>query len=347
MIITLILFILILGITILVHEFGHFIFAKMAGVHIYEFALGFGPVIFKKVAKDGTQYAIRAIPLGGFVSMAGEEVDYDAKKHKGKNMQDKTFIQRFLIMFMGVGNNFIFAFLVLLLIGFIYGASNLNPIITGVSENYPAAVAGLDAGDKVLSINGNKVKYIDDISLYMTLADLKQPLLFEVEKENGVVEKYNILPEKQIIDGEENYVVGITLAKTSERGFFKSFEFAFKQEMAIFKQMIVVLKSLFTGDLAVNKLSGPVGIYSIVDQYKEQGLNSLLYLVALLSVNVGIINLIPLPAFDGGRILFLIIEKLKGSPINSKVENMIHSIGFILLMILMIYITFNDILNLF
>ena len=117
--------------------------------------------------------------------------------------------------------------------------------------------------------------------------------------------------------------------------------------MAIFKQMIVVLKSLFTGDLSLNKLSGPVGIYSIVDQYKEQGLNSLLYLVALLSVNVGIINLIPLPAFDGGRILFLIIEKAKGSPINPKVENMIHSIGFILLMLLMIYITFNDILNLF
>lgn len=347
MIITLILFILILGITILVHEFGHFIFAKMAGVHVYEFALGFGPVIFKKIAKDGTQYAIRAIPLGGFVSMAGEEVDYDARKHKGKNMQDKTFLQRFLIMFMGVGNNFIFAFLVLLLVGFIYGSPNLDPIITDVSENYPAAVSGLDAGDKVLSINGNKVKYIDDISLYMTLADMKKPLVFEVEKKNGVVEKFNILPEKQTIDGQENYIVGITLAKTTERGFFKSFEFAFKQEMAIFKQMLVVLKSLFTGDLAINKLSGPVGIYSIVDQYKEQGLNSLLYLVALLSVNVGIINLIPLPAFDGGRILFLIIEKLKGSPINPKVENTIHSIGFILLMILMIYITFNDILNFF
>ena len=347
MIITLILFILILGVTIFVHEFGHFIFAKMAGVHVYEFALGFGPVIFKKIAKDGTQYAIRAIPLGGFVSMAGEEVDYDAKKHKGKNMQDKSFIQRFLIMFMGVGNNFIFAFLVLLLIGFIYGAPNLDPVITDVSENYPADVAGLDAGDKVLSINGNKVTYIDDISLYMTLADLEETLNFKVEKENGVVESYNIEPTKQTVDGEDSYVVGITLAKTTERGFFKSFEFAFKQEMAIFKQMIVVLKSLFTGDLSVNKLSGPVGIYSIVDQYKEQGLNSLLYLVALLSVNVGIINLIPLPAFDGGRILFLIIEKLKGSPINPKVENVIHSIGFILLMILMIYITFNDILNLF
>ena len=194
MIITLLLFILILGITILVHEFGHFIFAKMAGVHVYEFALGFGPVIFRKIAKDGTQYSIRAIPLGGFVSMAGEEVDYDSEKHKGKNMQDKTFLQRFLIMFMGVGNNFIFAFLILLLIGFIYGAPNLEPIITDISENYPAEIAGLDAGDKVLSINGNKVTYIDDISLYMTLANLEETLVFEVEKQNGLKETYNINP---------------------------------------------------------------------------------------------------------------------------------------------------------
>lgn len=347
MIITLILFILILGVTIFIHELGHFIFAKLSGVHVYEFALGFGPVLFKKIAKDGTQYAIRAVPLGGFVSMAGEEVDYDREKHKGKNMQDKTFWQRFLIMFMGVGNNFIFAFLILLLIGFIFGASNLDPIITDVNENYPAAVVGIEKGDKVLSINGNKVTYIDDISLYMTLANLEKNLLFEVEKSTGEIKTFNIEPLKQTIDGEDSYVIGIVLSKKTEKGFFKSFEFAFKQEAAIIKQMLVVLKSLFTGGLSVNKLSGPVGIYSIVDQCKNQGLNSLLYIVALLSINVAIINLIPLPAFDGGRILFLIIEKIKGSPINPKVENMIHSIGFILLMILMIYITFNDILRLF
>lgn len=347
MIITLLLFILILGVTIFVHELGHFLFAKMSGVHIYEFALGFGPVIAKKTAKDGTQYALRLIPLGGFVSMAGEEVDFDEKEHKGKNMQDKTFLQRFLIMFMGVGNNFIFAFLVLLLVGFIYGAPKLDPIITDVNENYPAAVAGLEQGDKVLAINGHKVKYIDDISLYMTLANLEDTLVFDVEKKDGTNKTYNIKPVKQETGEKESYVVGIVLSKQPERGFFKSFEFAFKQECAVVKQMLVVLKSLFTGGLSLNKLSGPVGIYSIVDQYKEQGLNSLLYLVALLSVNVGIINLIPLPAFDGGRILFLIIEKVKGSPINPKVENMIHSVGFILLMALMIYITFNDIINLF
>lgn len=344
MIITLILFILILGTTVFVHELGHFLFAKMAGVHIYEFALGFGPVVFKKIAKDGTQYAIRAIPLGGFVSMAGEEVEYDKTKNKGKNIQDKSFFQRLLIMFMGVGNNFIFAFLLLLLTGFIFGATDLNPIITNVSENYPAAISGLEAGDKVISINNHKVTYIDDISLYLTLADLEKPLVFEVEKVSGQSATYNIVPQKTD-DGK--YIVGITLEKKVSKGFFKSFEFAVKQELSIFKQMFVVLGSLFTGKLPVNKLSGPIGIYSIVDQYKTQGVNALLYLMALLSINVGVINLIPLPAFDGGRILFLFIEKIKGSPVNPKVENTIHSIGFILLMLLMVYITINDILRLF
>lgn len=347
MLVTLILFVIILGITIFVHELGHFLFAKASGVYIYEFALGFGPVVFKKIAKDGTQYSIRAIPLGGFVSMAGEEVSYDSEKHRGKNMQDKSFWQRFLIMFMGVGNNFIFAFIILLLIGFIFGASNLDPIITDVSDNYPAAVAGLSKNDRVLAINGHKVRYIDDISLYMTLANLEEPLEFKVKKENGSIKTYNIKATKVEENDEESYIVGITLSKQVEKGFFNSFEFAFKQEMSLLKQMFVVLKSLFTGNLSLNKLSGPVGIYSIVDQYKELGINALLYLLALLSINVGVINLIPLPAFDGGRILFLIIEKVKGSPINPKIENTIHSIGFILLMLLMVYITFNDILKLF
>ena len=228
--------------------------------------------------------------------------------------------------------------------GFIFGATDLNPIITNVSENYPAAISGLEAGDKVISINNHKVTYIDDISLYLTLADLEKPLVFEVEKVSGQSATYNIVPQKTD-DGK--YIVGITLEKKVSKGFFKSFEFAVKQELSIFKQMFVVLGSLFTGNLPVNMLSGPVGIYSIVDQYKTQGVNALLYLMALFSINVGVINLIPLPAFDGGRILFLFIEKIKGSPVNPKVENTIHSIGFILLMLLMVYITINDVLRLF
>lgn len=347
MILTLILFILILGITVFIHELGHFLFAKLVGVHVYEFSLGFGPLIVKKIAKDKTQYSIRAIPLGGYVSLAGEEVQLDREKHKGKNLQDKNIFQRFLVMFMGVGFNFIFAFIVLFFIGILYGAPNLDPIIADVEENYPAAISGLEKNDKVLKINNNKVTTIDDISLYITLADYSKPIEFKVINKNNEIKNYFVTPIKEVIDKQDKYIIGISLEKKVEKGFIKSFVYAFKQECALFKQMFVVLGKLFTGHLSIKQLSGPVGVYSIVGAAKSQGISSLMYLIALLCINVGVINLLPFPAFDGGRILFLIIEKLKGSPVNPKVENIIHSIGFILLMALMVYITLNDIIKLF
>ena len=168
------------------------------------------------------------------------------------------------------------------------------------------------------------------------------------EKPNGSVGTYNIEPEKTTdSEGNTKYILGIVLKADVEEGIIPSLEYAFKEGCAIFKQMFVVLGSLFTGGVEINQLSGPVGIYSIVDQMSEQGIAALLYLTALLSINVGVINLLPFPAFDGGRILFLIIEKIKGSPVSPKVENTIHSIGFILIILLMIYVTFNDILKLF
>lgn len=347
MILTLILFIIILGAIVLIHESGHFIFAKLVGVHVYEFSIGMGPAIIKKEAKDKTLYAIRAIPIGGYVSLAGEEVEVDLKKQKGHNLQDKSVFQRFLVMFMGVGFNFIFAFLILFFIGLVYGSPNLDPVISDVSNGYPAYEAGITKGDKVLEINGHKITYLDDISLYLTVEDLNKDVTFKVEKPNGNEATYTVKPQKEIIEDKETFKIGVVLKSETERGFGKAIAYAFKGSGAIFKQMFVVLANLFTGGVSVNQLSGPVGIYSIVGQMEEQGLNALLYLVALLSINVGIINLLPLPAFDGGRILFLFIEKIKGKPVSPKVENAIHSVGFILLMLLMIYITFNDILKLF
>lgn len=348
MILSIILFILILGIIVLIHEGGHFLFAKLTGVHVYEFSIGMGPLVFKKIAKDKTQYSIRAIPIGGFVSLAGEEVSEEARaKTKGKNLQDKTVFQRFLVMFAGVGFNFISAFFFLFIAGLVGGAPSTEPIINDVTMGDPAQVAGIEAGDKVLAINGHKVTYLEDISLYLTVEDLDKPVNFKVEKQSGMVSNYSIAPIKsKDKEGNDKYTIGIALKADVKRGVIPSIIYGFKEECAILKQMYIVLANLFTGGVSLNQLSGPVGIYSIVDSMKVQGIAALLYLTALLSVNVGVINLLPFPAFDGGRILFLIIEKIKGSPVNPKIENTIHSIGFALLIILMLYVTFNDILRL-
>jgi len=345
MILTIILFILILGLIVLVHEGGHFLFAKLTGVHVYEFSIGMGPLLLKHIAKDKTQYSLRAIPIGGYVSLAGEEIsEEERKKTKGQNLQDKTLFQRFLVMFMGVGNNFIFAFLILLLLGLIYGAPSTTPKISGVTEGYPAQEVGIETGDIVNRINGHKITYLDDISLYLTVEDLSKPVTFEVTKASGTKNTYTLQPEKVTDEnGKTKYAIGIVLKAESERGLIRSIGYAFKEELAIFKQMFVVLGNLFTGGVKVNQLSGPVGIISIVDQTKKVGMAAILSLTALLSVNVGVINLLPFPAFDGGRILFLVIEKIKGSPVDAKLENTIHTIGFALLILLMIYVTWNDI----
>ena len=349
MILTIILFILILGIIVLVHEGGHFLFAKLTGVHVYEFSIGMGPLVFKHIAKDKTQYSIRAIPIGGFVSLAGEEIsEEEREKTKGSNLQDKTVFQRFLVMFMGVGFNFIFAFVLLLFTGLIFGAPSTDPIINQVEEGYPAYEAGITSGDEVLSLNGHKITYLEDISLYLAIEDLSKPLTFDVKKPNGDINSYQVVPKKIKDDeGNDKYAIGIALKAEVSRGLGKSIKYAFNEECAIFKQMFVVLGNLFTGGVKVSQLSGPVGIYSVVGQMSHQGVSALLCLTALLSINVGVINLLPFPAFDGGRILFLIIEKIKGSPVDPKIENTIHSIGFILLILLMLYVTFNDILKLF
>ena len=347
MILNIILFIIILGFIVLVHEGGHFFFAKMTGVHVFEFSIGMGPVVFKKIAKDKTQYSIRAFPIGGFVSLAGEDPSEEVREEtKGKNLQDKTVFQRFLVMFAGVFNNFVSAFLILIIAGILLGAPSTKPYVSGVKENSPAEEVGIKTGDLITNINGHKIKYRDDIALYLAVEDLSKPLNISVEN-NGIKKDLTLNAKKEKKYGKERYIIGVELNPKKEGGFINSVKYAYNEFFAIIKQMYVVIINLFTGGVHLNELSGPVGIYSVVGQMSKEGITALLYLTALLSINVGVINLLPFPAFDGGRILFLIIEKIKGKPVDPKIENTIHSIGFILLMILMIYVTFNDILKLF
>lgn len=346
--IDLILFILILGSIVFIHEFGHFMMAKLTGVYVYEFAIGMGPKLWSKKGKE-TEYTLRAIPIGGFCMMAGEDLEDDDLKKvpKNKRLQSKKPWQRFLIMFFGAGNNFIFAILLLFAIGLIWGGSSMEPVVTSVLKNSAAANSGIEAGDRILEINGHSISTTDDISLYLAVADPEEASDIKVEKENDSVKTYSVQPKKKKVDGQITYQYGIGMQQEVQHGFLAAIQFTYKKTISIFKQMGVTVGYLFTGGISISQLSGPVGIFSIVGDQSSAGIMNIIYLVAFLSINVGFINLLPIPAFDGGHILFIIIEKIKGSPVNPETENKIHTIGLFLLMLLMVVITFNDILRLF
>ena len=344
---SLIWFILILGAIVAVHEFGHFIFAKLSNIYVYEFSIGMGKKIFGKKKKDGeTEFCLRAVPLGGYVMIAGEDVE-DEKIPKDRQMCNKGFWARFLVLFAGAFFNFIFAFVILFVSALIYGAVSMKPYIGEVAQGFPAYNSGLESGDLLLSIDGEKINNWDKGLIMLQTTDGKE-VEFEVQKADGSIRKYLIAPViVEDEEGNETYKFGISTMYEKEYGFGKSLSYAYNKTISLFGSMWDTLKYLFTGKVGVDQLSGPVGIYSIVDSQAEQGFEAILYLVAYLSINVGIINLLPFPAFDGGRILFLVIEKIFRKPVSKKVENIIHTIGFMLIIGLLIFVTFNDILRLF
>jgi len=339
-------FILILGAIVTVHEFGHFIFAKLSHTYVYEFSIGMGKKIFGKKKKDSeTEFCVRMIPLGGYVMIAGEDT-LDEKIPSDRQMCNKSFLQRFLILFAGAFNNFVFAFILLFVSALIYGATITKPYIGEVLDGSAAKQAGLESGDLILEIDGERVSNWDQGLIKIQTTGGKA-VIFKVEKESGEVVEYEVTPLLEVDeDGNESYKFGIGTSYSKEYGFMKSLRYAFRRTGSLFVSMFDTLKYLFTGKVGVDQLSGPVGIYSVVDSQAEQGMEAVLYLVAYLSINVGVINLLPFPAFDGGRILFLIIEKVFKKPVSKNVENIIHSIGFILIILLLVYVTFNDIIKL-
>lgn len=418
---TIIYFILILGITVFIHELGHFIFAKKFGVYVYEFSLGMGPRLFKFNRKnDETDYCIRLFPIGGFVQMAGEEIEVDEKVPEEKRLGSKKAYQRFLIMVAGVMMNFLLAIVLYFVIGMFNTISLDNVYVQNSS------IVGLKDNDKIVAINNHFVNNYDKLALEMTIVGEKEFTMtvknsdgkkdvkispikvgksnllygkdygFEIEdlsiiksdidklnkgdkiiKINGVsVDTYlRLLDElsktsvnnfdlvvmskegnEKIIpiavknnDKDEllGYSYGFYISGKTGKGFLMAIKYAFLKFFSVIEQMIFTVFYLITGKISLNMLSGPVGIFNAVSIYSSQGFFSLISLLCLICVNVGFINLLPLPAFDGGHVLFIIIEKIKGSKVDSKVENMIHSIGFILLMILMVLVTYNDIIRLF
>ena len=344
MLLSVLYFILILGIIVCVHEFGHFFFAKLFGVYVYEFSIGMGPKIFKWQGKNKeTAYSIRAIPIGGFCSLAGEGTEEDKKIKKDRLLQSKPVWQRFLIMFFGAGNNFILALVVLFFLGLIAGSPSNSTVVKEVLADSPAQISGMLPGDEIKYINGDRAKTLDDVQLYLTIASGETEF---VVLRNGEEITLKVTPLSKEEADAKKYTYGMQFNQERDYGFFSAIKYSFNKFASLTRQMFITFKGLFTGGISVKELSGPVGIFTAVDQTKSSGFSSLLYLLALLSLNVGIVNLIPFPAFDGGRILFLIIEKIKGKPVKPETENLIHTIGFFILLALIIYVTINDIIRL-
>ncbi len=330
---TFIYFVLVLSITIFVHELGHFIFAKKAGIYVYEFCIGMGPRIFKfKRKNDETEYGIRLFPIGGFCSMAGEGMEQDKDIPEIAKMQSKTWTERFLTVIAGVMFNFLFAIVILFIIGLINGNTYHTLVVTNVKED-----SVLNINDKIVKVDKVKVKDYDRFMLEYQV-NYGKDLKLVVER-NG--QKYDVVLKPEVVD--DGYIYGFELGYNVEKGFIPAIKYAITKFNSLMLQMVVTISYLFTGKISLSSLSGPVGIYNIVGQSARAGFLNIIYLIAYLCINVGFINLLPFPAFDGGRVLFLIIEKIKGSKVDVKFENLIHSIGLILLMILMFIITYNDI----
>lgn len=347
---SLVLFIVILGTIVLIHELGHFLFAKLFGVYVYEYSIGMGKKIYSYKPKNSeTEYNIRLFPIGGFVRLAGEEgEDGDDSVPVEKKLYKKSFWERFLIFFMGPGFNMVLAFVVLFVTCLIFSGTTTTLVMDELPHDYPAYEAGVREGDTLLEVDGKKVSTWTQARLEMSTLDSGAEVDFKFKKENGDVEEVTIKPKKEESkNGAVSYIYGISSKLETYNGFVDSIEYAFVETKNIILSMGTTLKFLFTGSLSVNDLSGPVGIYEVVDEQAESGISELLYLMAYLSVNVGVMNLIPFPAFDGGHILFLLIEKIRRKPVSPNVEATITGIGFICLLLLMIYVTCHDVINLF
>lgn len=413
--VTVIAFIFMFGLLVFVHEWGHLIFAKRAGMLAREFAIGFGPKIFA-FTRNETLYTIRLLPIGGYVRVAGDdpeiielrpghhiglEFNEEGKVNKiivnnkdkhpnahlievasadlthelyidgyelgneermqrfkvdrkavfvmdemetqiapyDRQFQSKTVGQRAMQLFAGPMMNFILAIIILVGLGLTYGFISDRALIGDVQPNSPAEEAGLQPGDEIIQVNGEPIE--EWIEFTTVVQENPEKEVDLVVKRGDSTENMTVVPRTVTQDGETFGQVGVTVA--FEKSITKGFVITYETTKLIIQNVFM----LITGQLSIDMLSGPVGIYDFTDRVVQMGFYNYLMWTAMLSINLGVINLVPLPALDGGRLLFIAIEAVRGKPIDPQKEGIVHVIGFALLMLLMIVVTWNDIQRLF
>ncbi len=336
MVSTIIASIFIFGLLIFVHELGHFIAARKAGVKVLEFALGFGKELIGW-EKDGTRYTLRLFPLGGFCRLLGE--DAEEQEQEG-NFQSKSVPARFAVIVAGPLMNFVLAVLLFSMMYFVFlGVPQQHTARIGeVLSDSRAEEVGLQSGDLILSVNGENVQAWTDVVTRIN-ANPEREVLLQLER-NGQQQAITVIPEDQNGRG----IIGIT-PEYKKFSFFPSIYWGLSYTWFFVKLIFVSFYQMITGIIPAD-VAGPVGIVAVVGEVMQTGFSNLISLAAIISINLGIINLLPIPALDGSRLLFLSLEGIRGKPIDPQKEGFIHFVGFAMLIMLMIFISFQDIFRL-
>jgi regulator of sigma E protease len=342
LIVSLLSFLLVIGISVIIHELGHFLFSIRFGVKVYEFAFGMGPAFFQK-RRGETLYSIRAFPIGGFVRLAGMEEEQEGESAPAERTYPcKSPLQRFAILAGGPFFNILLAIILTTALLAFHGVLDVRSATVGSTmSGYPAERIGLLEGDRILSINGKTVTSWDSMSSALRSEAPKGPVSLLVERK-GQTLTFSVRVEK-------DPKFGVPLLGIRPRNVrYPLPEAIFRSVGTAWEMTVSILRGLWTwafGKQSV-EFAGPVGIASMAGDAARQGWWSFISFLAVINLNLGILNLFPFPALDGGRLFFLIGEMLTGRRLPAKWENLIHVAGFALLLALIVYVTWKDILRL-
>ena len=341
MILTIIGAIIIFSIIIFVHELGHFIAAKAFGVNVLEFAIGMGPAIWKKQGKE-TLYSIRAVPMGGFCKMEGEDEDTGTDRAFSR----KKPLPKIIILCAGAAMNILLGFLMVTVIVSSSAVKNNGIASTVVETVNPQAQAAqiLKPGDKIVKVNGTTVHIKRDISFELSNSGGGESTLEFIRDGKRYSERF-VPMEIKDDNGSVSYALGFNV-KAESPNIINILHESLFQTIWMVKLVFVSLGMLLGGKASVSDMSGPVGVVSAMNTAAQSGWMNFLFFAAFLTVNIGVMNLLPLPALDGGRTVFALIELIFGKAVPAEKEGIVHLIGFVLLIGLMLFVTWNDIARL-